>query len=724
MPPNNVPLGGDNLSSQIFPQRPTQAPPTAPTAPASQVPPTSFNTQPKKGGMGKILVVIVVILVIAAGAGAAYYYTDIGKSTSLFSKAPYTEDALASQIFNGVTKIDKSSYSLNVKIASEPLEADAEPFNVAVPVDEKRLEAYKRDYDRVRDIQKILNLLLAYFYSNQRNKYPTSLSSLPEIGTLAQNQAYSYTAKSDLSDFTLKVTLESAEAVDYIKSMNRYGKESLSITDKTITFNSKSPSYLYLSAEPPQPAIVNVLNMKNYISYIPANFKFDGTLSGASEELSDKSINAKVGIMAITEFNDISVGVDAEFRKVEEDFYVIMRKFPSFFVDVSKLKDKWIKITQEDLLARGGSYFDLSSLSSPEGVKKQKDQAVEQFKLMLSVADRNKALVSENSPKKEDVDGITAYRYDLSLNKDTLPQFYKDLTTEFATKYPEKPIMKFDQSTLSYLESPQFNQVFDYLKKNTAFSLWVNGEGMPVKAQYTMRLVPDKNAKNSDHQIKLIVTLNLIDINQSVNIDVPADSITFEDAMILMTGQSKELYRMNQQISLVSTIRYALQQFNSEKKYYPSKLEELTTTNSEYAKRPYLKTIPVDIYTKQPFLYVNKTNDFALVYNIQLPPYKKGDSVRAIIDRNYVIGGKSNTTLKAVGGANTANAARMSEEGYTRSLKDSDGDGLADVVEEYIGTSVSKKDTDGDGSSDSEEVNRDSNPLGTGSLKSSNMYGY
>jgi hypothetical protein len=727
MPPSNVPNSSPDLSSQLYPKRTTSVPPTLPVQPTQEPTPVSpqisnpvpapQSLKPIKSGRKGILI-IVLILIVLIGGGVAYAYQ---KGIGPFGNVPYSNAQLVSDIVGGLGKINNATYSLSLNMLSEPKDADAESFSVAVPVDAEKVAAYNRDSDKVRDVQQILSKLSEYKYRNKA--YPASLSRLDRIPGNA-NQDYVYVPKQNLSGYALSFSVETSDAADAIAQLDKYSSEkSIIVKDKKVTLTDSSYQYIYIPAEPRKPAIVDLLNMQSYLSYIPANFKFEGSLSGASQRIDEKNVNGQAHIIANTDFGDINVAIDAEFKKVSDSIYVLINKFPSFFVDISKLKGKWIKFTPNDLASYGSLYFGSSAESTEEEITKTKTKSVEQFKLFLSIADRNKALISNGKHAKESIGGVSAYRYDLEFNKESFAQFYGDLTTEFKNKYPDDKLLKFDQATLDYLNSPEFDKTFEYFRKNTTLTLWADAQGIPIQLEYSLRIVPESNKKNVDNQIRLVATLALSDINKTTVVSAPENALTMEDATIAMTGQSKEQYRFDKQVAAISSIRYALESYKRINKVYPNNLEELTRTKASYGNSMIMKSIPKDIYDNNDFLYSNRGTDFSLMYNVILPSYTTGDSVRGIYEYNYS-NSKSPLGMKAVNGQNTANSKHASEEASVQAQKDTDGDKISDAMEKYIGTNISKKDTDGDGHSDYDEVIGDSNPLGPGKLKSNRGGGF
>ena len=405
--------------------------------------------------------------------------------------------------------------------------------------------------------------------------------------------------------------------------------------------------------------------------------------------------------------------------KVGDDYYVMVSKFPSFFYDLSKIKEKWIKVTSQDLAQYGSSYTGVQQ--SSDDMAKTKADTIKGAKIFLTVADNNHALMSLGSPTVETVNGTKTYRYDLEFNKDTMAQFYSDLTSQYQSAFGDKNPMVFDQATLDYLKSPEFDAAFQYFRKNTTLTLWADKFGIPIRFSYSIRMVPDKSAKNADRQIRTTLTLDLTDINSPTVIDAPVSSMSVEDATIALTGQSKELYEFEKQITVVRALQSKLASYKLINGSYPASLTDLTksSTVSTGTYAPITKTVPVDVFTGKPFIYTNKGSDYTIVYTEQLPPYHRGDNPQGIYQMNYDYSMRASTpklTMAAVAGNNTADSKVVSEEAAAQSKIDSDGDGLPDVLEAYLGTNKLKKDTDGDGYSDYEELIKGTDPLGPGNL--------
>jgi hypothetical protein len=603
---------------------------------------------------------ILLIIVILLGGGVAYAYT---QGLISLGGAPYDTENLASSIFKGFAKIKTASYSLNLTVFSEPKDADALPYSAAVPSNPVKDQSYQRDVDKARDLNTVLQGIMSYYYKSK--SYPASISSLDtQSQTAAKN--VTYTGSSDQKDYTITVTFETSDAVGVFSKMAQsYGNNAIKIDGKTVTMKRDAGSYIYLPSTPPQPFLATLFGLQSYASLIPGNFKLDGTISGSSEKTNDNKINSKIHLGGTVDLGDVNMAADAEFRKVASDYYIVLNKFPSVGFDLTKIKGKWIKITEQEALSYGGNYLG-SGNTTEDAVAKAKAEFTQELNIFLTTADKDHVLQVDGSPKHENLNGTTAFKYDLQFNKTAFPQFYKDLVQAFTEKYPEKKILIFDQSTLDYLQSPEFDQAFDYFHKNTTLSLWADANGVPLQFRYGLRIVPEsKTNAPADRQVKLTFTLSLTDINKDVGITAPANTMTLEDATTAITGQSKEEYRFSRQNSNISNLRYALTTYKSLAGTYPTSLDDLkkprrdvealnpaggqvkvTSLPGSYDSLPVLAAIPLDVYTNAPYTYAKNGADYTLTYTITLPPYTAGNAIPRVYSQDYSnIGGNYNTKI-------------------------------------------------------------------------------
>ena len=717
--------------------------------PSFSQPQSSLNqipSQPKKSFV-RIIVGAIIVFVIVAGSLSAYLLRD-----KIFPSAePYEVSQISQEIFEGFNKVDSASYTISISARSEPRDTDAKPFKSVISEEEINavLYKYKRDQDRFRDVALILQALSKY--TKQNGTYPKNLF---DAGiTIPSANDYNYTLSDSGKGFNLNVFFETSDALQTV-SKHRGEKVAVDSDKKIATFSQLSPVAYYFSGRPPkEPVFARIISLRSDdLALVPADAKLDLSALGETSQ-SGERINSRFHLAGNASFGDITMALDADFRKVVDNYYIQVNKMPSlfFFDDLSKIKNKWVKFTPADLPQYGSNYFGSEPATAQSVFDKIKKRSVDQLKTFLKVADKNQALIS-SEPVKEKLDGQAVYRYDLRFNKGNIVAFYKDLTTEFAkvyTKKRENPI-RFDQATLEYLQGKSFNEVFDYLDRNTNLSLWANMEGIPVKIEYKLRVVPDDTVKNfAGRQGRISASIVLTNINQQVTIAVPEESITAADAAMLLRGISREQYLLKQQESIIErSVRRFLYEYKNLVGFYPKSLEDLTVPRGESAKlnekafegwspsliaawgaiedTGFIKEVPQDIFTGRPFEYSSTGDDYTLKYTIVLPPYQKGSNLFSYYLFEQYSGKISvpanwNTIRKILPrfleGINTADSKYLSIEA-AQAKKDTDGDRVADVLEDIIQTNKNSKDTDKDGFSDYDEITSGSDPLGPGKIES------
>ncbi|MDO8566746.1 MAG: hypothetical protein Q7R58_01175, partial [bacterium] len=121
------------------------------------------------------------------------------------------------------------------------------------------------------------------------------------------------------------------------------------------------------------------------------------------------------------------------------------------------------------------------------------------------------------------VEGKSLYRYDLTMKKESIIQFYKDVLAD--ATIGKKIRLTQDHGLLLYLQSKEFDDVFTYFNDNTFVTLWTDSDGFPAIFQYRLRIVPPDTATQlKDKQIDIIFKTTFFDINKPVNISVPSDA--------------------------------------------------------------------------------------------------------------------------------------------------------------------------------------------------------
>lgn len=481
------------------------------------------------------------------------------------------------------------------------------------------------------------------------------------------------------------------------------------------------------SAKPRWPAFIEFVSEDNFLSFLPGNLNIVLKTSGTTQKQSTDATDARLQLGADINFEDFIINADVEFLKKGVTYFAKVNKFPGLFFDISKIKQKWVRIIPEDIANSGAdlSNFDIvNTFLAPPTTGRQKNniKPLEQFQLFSQLAESEGAF-SIDPPKLEKLNNSQMYHYILKLHPEKIAPFYKRFTEEAKNRFGAEAFMQFDEAMFQYLQSGEFKMALDYISAHTNIETWVDTKsGFPTKVQYGFRFVPSaKNKKLKDKQLYVSANITLSDINKKISIEEPKDFTTFEDAVIAVSGISREEYIFGKQVQNIRQIRSAIDRFKQASGKYPNSLEELKKNKNE--NMPFLKNIPLDAYSKKPFNYAIQGADYMLAYTINLPPYETG-SIPSYSIRYSSPNNKVKYSLAYIQGSNTASSKSLSEEALRAGSIDTDGDSVSDSFEIYIGSNKNKRNTDGDGVDDGTELQRDSNPLGPGKLKYNNSGGF
>ncbi len=539
-------------------RRPVEpATPVAPVAPPQEpaaifVPPPSTTTNPPLPVQWPVIAGAVAVLVLVGGGLAYAYNAGIGP----FKVSQYTEQTLLSGLLAKASEINTASYTFSVSLKVNPREEGATPFVVPVP-DPALDDEYYNDSRRMSDVSTILNAL-KYQYGEQQTydytkrmyvtkpgkPYPATLTAaqMKALGNSystirgadpATGKVYTYASTDSGKNFALTVTFETSGAISAIKrSYYGYAATTTPINGKTVTFTKDSSAYIYLPSEAPAPFLSQ---LADWLRSLPADVS--GTVAlGATTDFSKKeSADWRFTTTADGDFGDLSYKVDVEAQKKDKNYYIRINKMPSIIPWFANYKGQWIVITPTSASSTEGSYNEFSFLSSSissieDQYKKDRSEFTTTLKDVAALADKDNVFAFKAAPTKESVDGRTLYRYDLTLRKESVIQFYKDLLAD-ADKYKAFAITQ-DDGLLEYLQSKDFDDMFSYIDNNTYLSLYTDGKGFPAQVTYRIRIVPPDTALQlKDKQIDLVFTGTLKDVNQPVQIEVPSDAKTVEQVV-------------------------------------------------------------------------------------------------------------------------------------------------------------------------------------------------
>lgn len=535
------------------------------------VPQQSPIILPTKSHAGIIVSFVIIFLLIIGGTAFAYY-----KQIGPFSINQYNETSLLSGLLTKSSSINTATYTVSVKLNVDPRDKGATPY-IPLAVDKQVEQQYKNDFKRISDVSLIIESL-KYKYGEQQvydfktNKYklskagsfPAVLSDTDRSGGFynssfnskatttpatktgydpVTNQPYEYKSIDKGKNFSIKVTLETSTALDSIKKGYYYSATSTIIDGNNITF-SKDSSYQYISPDMPKPMFAYLSDYLKQISPdVSASILFGATLDIKNPDSPDGSMN----VTADGSFGDLSYKVDVEALKKDKDFYFRINKIPAIISFISNLKGQWIKISPATTTAATSTnslynydpvtMFSDGLIKGDAEYRKKRTEFVDTLKNLAQLADKNKLLSFKQTPKREKVDGRNLIRYDLSVKKEAILSFYKEILSN-PEKYKNLGILD-DQGLLTYLESKEFDNTFAFFQNNTFITIWTDGNGLPAIIEYRMRIVPPDTATQlKDKQVDITFRITMDNINKPINIKVPSDAKPIEKVREEMSKNS------------------------------------------------------------------------------------------------------------------------------------------------------------------------------------------
>lgn len=484
-----------------------------------------------------IITVIVVLLILGVAGGAAYAYE---QKIGPFARVPYTEDDLLAGLAHAFSTIDTSSYQLSGSLAVGPRDADAVPFAVPKPNNAQLAVQYARDVQRARDVSA---LLFALAYSSH-GSYPANiqgvgaLASRPGIASTTDplsHESYEYTLAPGKKDFQLVVTFETPDALAAVQK--QYASEGtstiISSLTKTVVFTKKSSSFFSLPSSLPQPLLQQ---LADELRFVPVGTNASVSVA-ATSDWKDKNADVSSTVDATADLGDFSFKFNMDVLKKGPIVYLRINNIPGLFGnELTSLKGEWIKVDPAASstwpIGFGTSFATKLPAAQIESAQTQA-QATDFVRRLIQTADKEHLFTFTDPPHSEQVDGRLLYRYDLQVSQGSLVSFFT-AAADLARSYPTLPGAEAfnDPGTLRYLQSDEFNQMFDYYTKNTKLVLYVDPQGLPAIVEYTVRVVPPDTATAlKGKQINLTLKLSLSNINQPVNIVAPENAVPVGDVL-------------------------------------------------------------------------------------------------------------------------------------------------------------------------------------------------
>lgn len=597
-------------------------------------------SMPKKSHLGAILWTITILIFISIiGAGVVFAYQNgIGP----FNKPPYTSSNVISNGLTKVASINTARYTYSISLLGSPRDSNAAPF----VYDKKKVNAeieqlrplYERDKNRITLLNTLISSIRNYTSSSKTKKYPETLAKVIENAsknsynkkTLDRYEDilkdFSYTAKPNQEGYHLSIQFETLDAPKALKSGNQFyisssSKESFVLDGLKLTLD-ETTSYISaysFTGTPPKPPIVAYLESRDQmLSFLPSDLDFQLQASGVlrkKDPSSDKnSGETEMSINSDVKLGDSNYSFGLDFKLLNKINYIRVTKFPSIpfltgYFDIAKVKGQWVKITEEDQKNTLGNFlFSTSSLSAADDASQKSAEA---YKKIVQILEEEKAISTKGEPLTDSVDGALAYKYEFSINKDSILPIFKRYSKEvlpllLGTSTQSESAKEAEKETLEIIQSDMFKQLFDHVAQNSSFYVWFNKEGYPIKASYRTRIIPlDDTVKLKDQQFIFETNYNLRDINTEISITEPATTIDWDKAVELTTGQGISTAQSKAKKALIQSTLSSLR-VNAELYYSKNK----KSYGAEYAKSSCINALSDE---KSFFTVASTTEIFASI---------------------------------------------------------------------------------------------------------------
>lgn len=514
--------------------------------PSSIVEVETTPARKKKGNSGMKLTMVVLAILLCAGIAAGAVVYAYMQGFNPFAKAPFQEATFASQLLAQFESIESGESRIKVSAYTQERESDAQPFSIEA-LDREEIKArYQRDsvrMERIMDIQSEFQYMIFAAEGGQA-VFPESLESYRDTVDPASsvalrgfapdpltNEQFLY-VKSDASDnYQLVAVFETDEALEAVRRMSDLSGDATVINGRQVTFTKDSPSYVYLSPQPPQ-TIFELLS--SYASLLSDNFALTGEVTALQEKEVDGEPSPRGSLVVDLQgdLDDLTYHFNAEVRTIDETFYFIVNNMPGIFSGLIP-KEQWIS------WAPGDARIDLVDIEELYAEYRESQTVYDRYmRMVVATADATGLFQFKTAPVAERADGQTLYKYDIAFRKESIVPFYTALLEE--TKKDEafsEYATAINESNLETLQSEAFSHLFDYYTNNTELAIWVTKEGTPVKIQFTLRVVPDEaNVAMNDKQVMFELSYSFHRVNEAISIAAPEGAKKYEEAAQGISG--------------------------------------------------------------------------------------------------------------------------------------------------------------------------------------------
>ncbi len=479
-----------------------------------------------------VVAVLVGVAVLGLLALTAYAYVE---KLGPFNRPPYTEASMLNGMLQASASITSLTFTASSSLSVVPRESGEEPFVATTSV--SVAAAYARDYSRAQNISNLLQYLQNYV-SRYTAPLPTLAGSAAAkargVTTLvAQDpstaQPYAFSSTENGRNFSLTAVFETPEAVAAIKASPFFSTSTTALHDLTVTFTKGSPVWFFLQKAPPQPFLVQ---LQDVVGKLPEDTNVSVALSGAN----DRSLAVpavKVLFQLAGHVSGSSAALSLDVVEKDNRYYVRVNELPlelrAFMPIPTNL---WIDVTDSISTSTVGAALSNTGVVSPQSLDSGLSYTKESPAYRTYLADVLEALRSSNlvafrrPPYREQVDGESLYRYDLTIRKDAVVPFAQ---TVFALAKKDLSLSAADlergNHVIVYLQSAEFATTVAYVLDHWDLSVWFDAHGVPrvVDTKYT--IVPSSlSPALADKEVVFESRLTNSDINAHPVIEAPATS--------------------------------------------------------------------------------------------------------------------------------------------------------------------------------------------------------
>lgn len=505
------------------------------------------------------------------------------------------------------------------------------------------MDAKATDRAKLQLTTSILEELGNFYNKNQRD--PAILSELKVANTSLyptygysqwgslEGKYFTYSVAPDLKSFELTITLDSKQSIEGIKNTieilkkspyygNKFNEGSIIFDGDKVIFNERSVSFAYnlsygtIGAQSVAEQIASLFSdgsYGGYLSYIPGWFKLNLNVGGIMQSKDSKAFYIQLGGKA--DFDDLVVEADFEFTNVDKESFFRINNFPSIFMDVSKVREEWIKLPTANK-SSDPVYFDSDYYSSYAGsiqdiitkYREKSDRQLDQLRKLASIAEQEKIITAVGATIREEVSGKKAYKYLTTIDENKLPVFYEKAAAQLK-EYGDEALVQENELTKVFFNSDGFKEIIKYLKDISDFYIWVDTSGYIIKFQYNLKYIPhtsSESQKVSNKQFYISSSIELSEINKDLEVKKPDKYIEWKEAESKLFGVTKELITTSREkardakrIADVNQLRVAAEMyFDDHNGAYP---KELSISNL----KQYFSSldVPKDPITGKPYNY-------------------------------------------------------------------------------------------------------------------------